>query len=278
MGGAFLDKLVLLTAALLCAGILCACGDGVTDDASSGTITMDSSAVDGGGTTDSKYNSIETDTAMPETNMIPYETDIIPNTNTIDNVTSNDTTNPAMILDDTDIEQFVITPVVASDSPLDLNDYDLIDIFQNKIYANYRAWNALIDGTALVLDFNDEYHDENAATEYYRVRNILNYDTFCELTDAVFTHAFQENTIFFEYIDFICPLFISYNDRLYFNYNTGGCISLIIDFSTAEIINRTNESFNVSVIVRTHDTEERFIYQIANQDGYWVMDNDYWYK
>ena len=37
-----MNKLVLLIAALLCAGILCACGDGAPDDASSGTAVIDS--------------------------------------------------------------------------------------------------------------------------------------------------------------------------------------------------------------------------------------------
>ena len=37
-----MDKLVLLTVALLCAGILCACGDGAPDDAPSSTAVIDS--------------------------------------------------------------------------------------------------------------------------------------------------------------------------------------------------------------------------------------------
>ncbi len=45
MGGGFLDKLVLLTAALLCAGILCACVDSTQVDISAVTTVVDS-AVD----------------------------------------------------------------------------------------------------------------------------------------------------------------------------------------------------------------------------------------
>ena len=45
MGGVLLDKLVLLTVALLCAGILCACGDSTQVDISAVTTVVDS-AVD----------------------------------------------------------------------------------------------------------------------------------------------------------------------------------------------------------------------------------------
>lgn len=243
------------------------------------TTAVVSAEIDDNCAADTKHNVIGTDTDMPETNTTSCETDLKKlDPHTIDNVTSNDTTNPEMLLDDTNIEQLVITPAIVSGSPFDRNDYDLIDIFQNQIYANYKTWNAMMDGTALILDFNDEYQDKNAVTEYFRIRNIQDHDTFCELTDAVFSHAFQENTIYPKYLDYICPLFVSFNDRLYYNYNTGGCVAYIIDFSTAEIVDRTDESFNVSVVVSTHYTTERFTYQLVNQDGHWVMDNDYWYK
>ena len=42
MGGVLLDKLVLLTVALLCAGILCACGDSAPVDVSVDTTMPDS--------------------------------------------------------------------------------------------------------------------------------------------------------------------------------------------------------------------------------------------
>ena len=271
-----MNKLVVLFAALLCAGMLCACGDSTQGD-----VLADTTVVDGSGIaeTTAEVDAPETTICAYHDTTVVEEADLTTlDSNANDNVTSNDTTNPILIPDDTNIEQLVITPAIVTDSPVDLNDYDLIDIFQNKIYFNYIAWNAVNDGIALVLDFNDEYHDEHAATEYYRVQNIQDYDAFCELTDAVFSHALQENTIFPKYLNLICPLFISYKDRLYYNYNTGGCISFIIDFSTAEIIDKTDESFNVSVDVSTHDTEEKFIYHIVNQDGHWVMDNDYWYK
>ena len=46
--GLDLNKFVVFLAALLCVGILCACGDGASDDASSGTAVIDSIIDDSG--------------------------------------------------------------------------------------------------------------------------------------------------------------------------------------------------------------------------------------
>ena len=177
------------------------------------------------------------------------------------------------------VGQLVITPADASVSPLEMRGDELTDLFVNRIFANYTEWNNIADnGTALTLDFNDEYDDGNDATQYYLVLNIQDYAAFQELTDAVFSRGFQENVLFPQYIDQICPLFVSHNNRLYYNYNTGGCVEFIIDPASAEITDRTDDSFSVSVGVNTHEVSETFVYRIVRQDGHWVMDNDYWYK
>ena len=63
--GLDLNKFVVFLAALLCAGILCACGDGVTDDASSGTAVIDS-IIDDSGSTEADTDENETTNAVPD--------------------------------------------------------------------------------------------------------------------------------------------------------------------------------------------------------------------
>ena len=60
-----MNKFVLLTAALLCAGILCACGDGASDDASSGTAVIDS-IIDDSGSAKADTDENETTIAVPD--------------------------------------------------------------------------------------------------------------------------------------------------------------------------------------------------------------------
>lgn len=60
-----MDKLVLLTAALLWVGLLCACGDGVMDDASSGTAVIDS-IIDDSGSAEADTDENETTIAVPD--------------------------------------------------------------------------------------------------------------------------------------------------------------------------------------------------------------------
>lgn len=65
--GLDLNKFVVFLAALLCVGILCACGDGASDDASSGTAVIDSIIDDSG--------SAEVDTDENDiTNAVPDDT------------------------------------------------------------------------------------------------------------------------------------------------------------------------------------------------------------
>ena len=103
IGGVALIKVVVLFAALLCAGIFCACGDSTQGD-----ILADTTVIDGSGIAET---TVEVD--APETTIDAYhdttvveEADITTlDSNANDNVTSNDTTNPILIPDDTNIEQ-----------------------------------------------------------------------------------------------------------------------------------------------------------------------------
>ena len=251
-----MKRIVSLIISALTLTALCACGKDVpespadikTDQVTSESTTAESTAAEN---TDAESNDAENTAAE----------------------------NPPSESTETSVEQLVITPADASVSPLELSDDELTDLFVNRIFANYTEWNNIAcNGIALALDFNDEYDDGNDATQYYLVLNIQDYAAFQELTDAVFSRGFQETVLFPEYIDPICPLFVSHNDRLYYNYNTGGCVEFIIAPASAEIADRTDDSFSVSIGVSTHEVSGTFVYRIVRQDGHWVMDNDYWYK
>ena len=177
------------------------------------------------------------------------------------------------------VTPLIIPALEVAKSVAELSDDELIEIFV-KLTDNYKAYLDINFGFGLEINSEDFYMAKVSADRYNRFCNVLNINNASalkELIGNVFSAQICEDYIYPRLIDGpYCTLFIEYNDKLYFNVDTGGVFPYMIHTDSAAVIERGENSFIISAVVSDVDQTYDKLYEICAEDGRWVLCYDFY--
>lgn len=174
-------------------------------------------------------------------------------------------------------QEFPVNQVKTNSSLLEIDNEELIKIFEEHIIPNYIIFRDMYQsGRYLKINHNDHFDLGNGT--YALVENIANVAELKVHLEHIFSANFLKERFYPYFFENETPLFLEKNSKLYYNYNTGGGGGYVIDFESAAITNKSEGSFDVTVEVWVYERSEMFTFRIINQNGCLVMDNDYLYK
>lgn len=173
----------------------------------------------------------------------------------------------------------LVTPVPA-DKPADqMDDAELLALFENTLYPNggrasawaYMGGGAQVDTEVVQPDYSDERHTYNLVTLPATMADLkANYE-------AVFSEKYRTEIVYpgiVEETDRQPPLFIEVDGKLYLNTQTGLGFGLEPDFSHAAVTAKAADYFEVEAPVMDRDIEqETRTFRAVSEGGYWVLEN-----
>jgi hypothetical protein len=183
----------------------------------------------------------------------------------------------------------IISPAAASEPADDMEDADLISMFEATIYKNATdalfGW--LLDSGGLDLDENSILNPEAAdwvrppgiigppPPFIYEIKNMNSAAQARANLEAVFSFRYLEKTIYPLFID----QFVEQDGKFWYHPLIGGGTAYYADFTRAKVIDKSADAFKIEtpMVTPSDQTGELFTYRVGRQNGYWVLDNYYAY-
>ncbi len=159
------------------------------------------------------------------------------------------------------------------------DDSELVGIFENYLYPNEKIFLEILShGGGLEINYDVSASASDGPLEYKLVENIKNMDELNSILHNIYSDSFMDEVISPRFINGGSPLFVEENDKLYYNYNTGGAFPSAPLFDKAEIVEKSKDGYKLSLPMKSLDGEEVFTYEVALDDGFLVLNNSFFIK
>ena len=175
--------------------------------------------------------------------------------------------------------RLMITPVRADDAADQMGQADLLAAFESTIYPNGMIAFDFINGQNIETDMDVTLPGQGRAG-YAQVLHISNMAELKADDEAIFSAAFCTNTVYPIFLEGDWPLFIEEDGKLFFNTQAGAGIGEAPDFAGAKVVSTSADAFEIEVamIGPGSDVGIPFTYRMVKQNGYWVLDNFYFWQ
>ena len=176
----------------------------------------------------------------------------------------------------------IISPVNISESADKMDDAALVSLLE-KLYKNAALpanWIWGMWDQNIVVSIDNVLLDESGNPKCYLVENIPNIEALKVNLEAIYSDKLLANIIYPMMISGNPSFFIEEDGKLYINPYATGVLYAAPDFTRANVIKKSSDTFEIEVpMTQIDDAEGKiFVYKAVQQKGNWVLDNFFYFQ